>query len=288
MRPVPNRYNTDGPWFKGNTHIHTTRSDGGKDARTAAAMYAGRGYHFIFITDHNRPAEVEAMTGLPLLALNGVEIDGKDETGAWFHAVGLGHDGEAPQRRAHRRADRLPAPARRARRARPPVPGAATRPRMRCATTSTASRSTIISATTSTAILRRLPLGPHAQAQPAHPRLRRRRCPHEPGNEPWDGAVVVSAPSLSKENVLASLHAGNFYATLGPRFESIHVSASHVYVRTSPVPPSAWWTTPPGAGVSWPPTTSPSPRPTSTSKKSTPTCVLRSRTPSAVAPGPTP
>jgi hypothetical protein len=59
---------------------------------------------------------------------------------------------------------------------------------------------------------------------------------HMNGNEPWDGAhIVVSAPSLSKENVLASLRAGNFYATLGPRFESIHVRATHVYVRTSPV-----------------------------------------------------
>lgn len=64
MRLIPNRYNTEGPWFKGNTHIHTTFSDGGKDYRTVARMYAERGYDFVFITDHRHAADIEDLPNL--------------------------------------------------------------------------------------------------------------------------------------------------------------------------------------------------------------------------------
>ena len=46
-------YRTPKHWYKGNTHIHTTRSDGGKTRAEAAALYAGAGYEFLFRTDHN-------------------------------------------------------------------------------------------------------------------------------------------------------------------------------------------------------------------------------------------
>ncbi|MBL7077809.1 MAG: hypothetical protein ISS31_10085, partial [Kiritimatiellae bacterium] len=46
------RYDTSGRWFKGNTHIHSTASDGGKTFAELAGMYAGAGYDFLFRTDH--------------------------------------------------------------------------------------------------------------------------------------------------------------------------------------------------------------------------------------------
>ena len=235
MRPVPNRYNTDGPWFKGNTHIHTTRSDGGKDSRTIAAMYAGRGYDFIFITDHNRPAEVESIPGLPLLALNGVEIDGQDETGAWFHAVGLGHDGEllngepiGVQTAFLRQRGALVVLAH------PYWSGNTAEDALRHEFDGVEIYNHICNYLNGRScgayhwdrMLKRNPRTLAFAADDAHLN----------GNEPWDGGhIVLSAPSLTKENVLASLKAGNFYSSLGPRFESIHVRPTHIYVRTSPV-----------------------------------------------------
>ena len=46
------RYDTSGNWYKGNTHIHSITSDGGKDSVELAAMYADAGYDFLFRTDH--------------------------------------------------------------------------------------------------------------------------------------------------------------------------------------------------------------------------------------------
>ncbi len=34
------RYNTENQWFKGNTHLHTTASDGGETAAKVAELYA--------------------------------------------------------------------------------------------------------------------------------------------------------------------------------------------------------------------------------------------------------
>lgn len=46
------RYNLSGQWYKGNTHIHSTASDGGLDFDQLADLYASAGYHFLFRTDH--------------------------------------------------------------------------------------------------------------------------------------------------------------------------------------------------------------------------------------------
>lgn len=39
-------------WFKGNTHTHTSYSDGKLTPREAVNEYKAEGYHFLFITDH--------------------------------------------------------------------------------------------------------------------------------------------------------------------------------------------------------------------------------------------
>jgi hypothetical protein len=40
-------------WLKGQTHIHTTYSDGDSPAEVAVQWYAERSFDFIFLTDHN-------------------------------------------------------------------------------------------------------------------------------------------------------------------------------------------------------------------------------------------
>jgi hypothetical protein len=85
------RYDTNQNWYKGNTHIHSTRSDGGKTLSELGKIYSEAGYHFLFITDHWNASDIRMMD-LPkdLLWLDGVELDGKDQTGADFHVVCLG------------------------------------------------------------------------------------------------------------------------------------------------------------------------------------------------------
>ncbi len=85
------RYDTSGRWLKGNTHIHSTASDGGKTFSEIAELYSAAGYDFLFRTDHWAASDCAADgEDYPLLWLDGVEIDGQDETGASFHTVCLG------------------------------------------------------------------------------------------------------------------------------------------------------------------------------------------------------
>jgi predicted metal-dependent phosphoesterase TrpH len=46
-----------GRWFKGNTHIHTTRSDGGMTYAQITALYAAAGYDFLVAADHWVPSD---------------------------------------------------------------------------------------------------------------------------------------------------------------------------------------------------------------------------------------
>lgn len=46
-------YNDGYQWFKGNTHTHTTVSDGDKSPKEVIAWYHEHGYNFLLITDHN-------------------------------------------------------------------------------------------------------------------------------------------------------------------------------------------------------------------------------------------
>lgn len=85
------RYDTGGTWYKGNLHIHSTASDGGKSFAELAHMYAEAGYHFLFRTDHWVASNVMAeQEDAPLLWLDGVELHGRDGNNAYYHVVCLG------------------------------------------------------------------------------------------------------------------------------------------------------------------------------------------------------
>jgi hypothetical protein len=85
------RYDTSHTWYKGNTHLHSIASDGGKDFPELAALYHAAGYAFLFRTDHWVLSDVESdPIEYPLLWLDGVELDGQDHAGADYHVVCLG------------------------------------------------------------------------------------------------------------------------------------------------------------------------------------------------------
>ena len=77
------RYDTTGRWYKGNTHIHSTASDGGRTVPEIVEMYSAAGYDFVFCTDHMvYPDITQVEQNPPLLLMDGMELDGDDETGA--------------------------------------------------------------------------------------------------------------------------------------------------------------------------------------------------------------
>ncbi|NLE28670.1 MAG: hypothetical protein GX629_03250 [Phycisphaerae bacterium] len=86
------RYDTSGTWYKGNTHAHSTLSDGGLSPQELGAMYEKAGFDFLFRTDHwissNEP---ETNDPNRLLWINGIEIDGPDPDGSNYHVVCLGN-----------------------------------------------------------------------------------------------------------------------------------------------------------------------------------------------------
>jgi hypothetical protein len=85
------RYDTSKNWYKGNTHIHSTASDGGKSFPEIAELYAPEGYDFLFRTDHWVNSDTASDTeSFPLLWLDGIELDGRDQNDTFFHVVCLG------------------------------------------------------------------------------------------------------------------------------------------------------------------------------------------------------
>lgn len=85
------RYKTSGSWYKGNTHLHSTVSDGGKTLEELAQLYADEGYDFIAYTDHWASSDVNSLDiDVPIMLLDGIELDGFDDTGAYYHTVCLG------------------------------------------------------------------------------------------------------------------------------------------------------------------------------------------------------
>lgn len=66
-------------WFRGNTHAHTANSDGDSPPDSVVRWYHEAGYHFLFVTDHERITDVaplNARWGAPgrFLVLAGEEV----------------------------------------------------------------------------------------------------------------------------------------------------------------------------------------------------------------------
>jgi hypothetical protein len=85
------RYVTSGNWYKGSLHLHTNRSEGHLSVTELVEKYAAEKFDFISITDHWRLPEINGnRKSLPLLILDGIELDGFDKAGVYFHVLVLG------------------------------------------------------------------------------------------------------------------------------------------------------------------------------------------------------
>ncbi|HZD04618.1 MAG TPA: CehA/McbA family metallohydrolase [Longimicrobiales bacterium] len=79
-------------WFKGNTHTHTTESDGDSPPEVVARWYREHGYDFLVLSDHNvltDPAAFDALTDSAFILIAGEEVTShfRDEP---VHVNGLG------------------------------------------------------------------------------------------------------------------------------------------------------------------------------------------------------
>jgi hypothetical protein len=231
------RYDTRGYWFKGNCHIHSTASDGGKTPVELAQMYAEQGYDFVCRTDHWVFSEVSReRVEYPLLWLDGVELHGEDYAGSSYHVVCLGRFAGLSREMG--------------------FVGALEAARAQGGILILAHPqwmgNTLIDAlkwgfdgveiynhvcrwlngkgeglTHWNALLEWAPPTLGFAVDDAHIR------PEHPG---WNGAwTMVNAPECTSEAIMAALRSGNFYSTLGPTFQSISYAGGEVTVRTSPV-----------------------------------------------------
>ncbi|MYD95309.1 MAG: hypothetical protein F4Y02_16835, partial [Chloroflexi bacterium] len=48
-----NPFLTQGRWYRGNLHAHSTNSDGAKSPADAVAWYRDAGYDFMALSDHH-------------------------------------------------------------------------------------------------------------------------------------------------------------------------------------------------------------------------------------------
>lgn len=79
------------PWLKGNLHTHTTNSDGPHTPQNTVREYAGRGYDFLMISDHDH------LTGVAGLDPHGmVLIPGNEITANGPHVLHIGAQALVP------------------------------------------------------------------------------------------------------------------------------------------------------------------------------------------------
>ena len=91
-----NPFKEKGRWFKGNTHVHTTNSDGLLTPEQTTFLYESRGYDFLFITDHWKVSDVKQLNKIlpkDFLVIPGIELDGgKSGVETCYHIVALNLD----------------------------------------------------------------------------------------------------------------------------------------------------------------------------------------------------
>lgn len=89
-----NPFRQPGRWFRGNTHSHSTVSDGKLSVADRFAQYRDAGYHFLVLTDHGKVSDVSAHSGPDFLAISGSELHPPNPYGGdRYHFVAI-HLGE--------------------------------------------------------------------------------------------------------------------------------------------------------------------------------------------------
>ncbi|HSS18591.1 MAG TPA: CehA/McbA family metallohydrolase [Pyrinomonadaceae bacterium] len=100
-KPAPRT--TTSAWYRGNTHTHTTNSDGDSSPLAVATRYKELGYNFVVITDHNLLTEVSDLNAQlgesgQFLVMQGEEVT--DSYGSKpVHLISINNQGVVPIQR---------------------------------------------------------------------------------------------------------------------------------------------------------------------------------------------
>jgi hypothetical protein len=83
-----NPFRLPGHWLRGNTHTHTTRSDGELTPEARCAQYRERGYDFLVLTDHDLVAgDAESFGAEDFLVVPGAELHPSNPNGGDIYHI---------------------------------------------------------------------------------------------------------------------------------------------------------------------------------------------------------
>ena len=81
-------------YYKGNTHAHTTRSDGRRTPEEVMRMFKDHGYDFLVISDHWRAFPAREYEGMQVVTGTEFDFNFPDQV---LHVVGVFPDEAAAQ-----------------------------------------------------------------------------------------------------------------------------------------------------------------------------------------------
>lgn len=85
-----NPFRTPGNWYRGNTHSHSTVSDGRLSIADRFGAYRDKGYSFLVLTDHGKVSDVSAQSRDGFLAISGSEVHPENPyNGDLYHIVAI-------------------------------------------------------------------------------------------------------------------------------------------------------------------------------------------------------
>jgi hypothetical protein len=231
------RYDCSGKWFKGSVHVHTTNSSGRLTVAETTAFYAEAGYDFICITDKMAPFAGDSDNNYPLLVLNGIEVEGRDDQGSYYHVVCIeGIEGVTGDTELTEVIKRVRAQGGILVWAHPHTCNNTVAEGLRHGFHGIEVFNSInevafgkgMGAFHWDASLLHQPDMLGFATDDAH---FFRDVPAEKG-----GWIMVNAPELSRDAIMASIREGNFYSSSGPLFKSISIEqGNRVVAETSPV-----------------------------------------------------
>ncbi|MGD8493808.1 MAG: CehA/McbA family metallohydrolase [Desulfobacterales bacterium] len=233
-----NRYTTSGQWYKGSLHLHTNQSDGHLSVIELVKMYAAERFDFVAITDHWRLPEFNGnRTKLPLLVIDGIELDGFDESGVYFHVLALGASLKLPTTTRNFVKALQAARSQRALLiwAHPHwtgnLPGEGLRHNFDGMEiynhSSHCENGSGYALSHWDHVLNQNPDFLGFATDDSH---------FVPDQEYWKGGwIMVNAAACTQDEILNNIRRGNFYASQGPQFKTIEYASNSVKVETSPV-----------------------------------------------------
>ena len=225
-------------YYKGNTHAHTTRSDGRLDPEAVARLYRERGYDFLALTDHWAISPAGDCDGMLVLAGTEYDFNFADQV---LHVVGIFPDAAASRgiSRAMGHAQVIDAIGRAggaAIAAHPAwslnTPDFLKNLRGICAAevyNSISGEPWNAARADSSAVLDLV-----ATAGRCIPQVAADDSHYYEG-EHCRAFTMLQADALTPEGVIAALRRGSFYASQGPKFLDVELTDRELIVRTTPV-----------------------------------------------------